>query len=333
MIIPPGTMLYDEPVEAEGLLLIGDPEVASSRPGRRKDPDWPGPILRKLERCVEVANHRRLVPLFLGDVFEHPHERDEALKTRLIQILKRFWMPPVTNVGNHDMANKRLSIGDTLYMMAACDVLDAPVEGGPVMTVRMGGRLTGIGMTPHGQDIPTDVTGLLPGADVTVWLTHHDVHLQESFPGAVRPHEILGCRLVVNGHIHAYKVPERVGQTRWENPGTVNRSTIDLIDHVPRAWVLNPTGPLEPVDLPHDQDVFDLTGLMVDAATTAEVARSVESAFVSLLQAQSIGEMERSDDGSLLREALDAKYAAERTPQDVRAIVDSLWREATGEAA
>ncbi len=149
----------------------------------------------------------------------------------------------------------------------------------------------------------------------------------------MRPFEIKGCKIAVNGHIHAWKLPEVVGETRWENPGTINRGSVDLIDHVPRAWVLNPSGPLEPVDLPHGGDVFDLTGMMVEAATTAEVAQSVESAFVSLLQAETVGEMARSDDGSILREEMEAKFEAERTPQDIRAILTSLHAEAVSAPA
>lgn len=327
-MIVDGQLLYDEPVEVEGLLIVGDPEVSSSRPGRRKDPDWPNAILAKVERCVAVANERRLALVLLGDVFERAYEKDEALKTRLIAILKGCWTMPMTNVGNHDTAHTRLSTGDSLAMLAVSDVLDAVATSGPVCTFLVGGKRIGLGMTPHGQEIPRDVSGLFPGADKVVWLTHHDIALHEDYPGAVRPFEIVGCDIAVNGHVHANKVAVAVGRTRWENPGTINRSTVDLIDLVPRAWVLDTRDTLEPVDLPFEHDVIDLTGRLVDAATTTETAASVESAFVSLLEAETSGEMARSDDASVLREEIEAKFAAESTPPDVKAIVLSLLDEA-----
>ena len=66
------------PVACAGLLVIGDPHVGSRRPGRRKDADWPAPILAKLERCVAIANARDLAPVILGDLFERAAEPDES---------------------------------------------------------------------------------------------------------------------------------------------------------------------------------------------------------------------------------------------------------------
>ena len=103
-----------EPVACAGLLVIGDPHVSSRRPGRRKDPRWPASILAKLEHCVALANARDLAPVFLGDLFEHPVEPDEALKSRLVRILRGFRIRPLANSGNHDMAHTRLCAGDSL---------------------------------------------------------------------------------------------------------------------------------------------------------------------------------------------------------------------------
>jgi len=331
-MIVSGQMLYDEPVDADGLLVIGDPHVTSRRPGRRRDTEWPTAVLRKLEHCVEVANERRLYPVFLGDMFEYAKETDEALKTRLIRILKRFWVVPLTNVGNHDIEHTRLSEGDTLAMLAVSDVIDAVAESGPVCVFNLKGKKLGVGMTPYGQEIPTDVSGLFPGVDGVAWFTHHDIAMQENYPGAVRPFEIVGAKLAINGHIHANKMPERAGSTLWLNPGTITRNSVDLIEHVPRAWELKPQGRLDPVDLPHEADVFDLTGKLIEAATTAQVAQSLESAFVSMLQAETTGEMRRSGDGAVMREEILAKFEAEDTPPDVRAIITSLLDEVVASA-
>jgi hypothetical protein len=316
------------PVACDGLLVIGDPHLGSRRPGRRKDGDWPAPILAKLERCVAIANARNLAPVILGDIFERAVEPDESLKARLIRLLKAFRIRPLANVGNHDIAHTRLSDGDSLAVLGLCDVLDVVAMSGPVRMFTIGGRRLGVGMTPYGQAIPTDVRGLLPDAATVAWFTHHDIAFDGAYPGAVPPFPIAGCDLVVNGHIHTTNRPIRAGATLWTNPGNIARQSVDLLDHVPRAWVLDADGRLEPEALPHAADVFDLTGRVVEAAGDRAVAAAVESAFVSLLQAEASTDVARSDDGSLLAEEIVAKFTRDDTPEAVRAVVRSLLAEA-----
>jgi len=317
-----------EPLDCAGLLLIGDPHVGSRKPGRRKDADWPDAILRKLEACVGIANGRGLAPVLLGDLFERAVEPDEALKSRLIRILKAFRIRPLANVGNHDIAHTRLSDGDSLAVLGLCDVVDVVAQAGPVREVVMAGRRWGLGATPFGQDAPTDVGGLFPGAERTLWLTHHDIAFGKAYPGAAPPFPIPGCDLVVNGHIHKTEKPIQAGPTLWVNPGNISRLSVDLIGHAPAAWALDGAGGLERHVLPHEDDVFDLTGRVVEAASAKDLARDVESAFVSLLQAESAADLRRSDDGTLIREEIEAKLAREDVNDTVAAVVRSLLAEA-----
>jgi len=316
-----------------GFLLVGDPEIGSRRPGRRRDADWPNAILRKIEHVIEVANARRLLVIFLGDFFELAREPDEALKTRVTRLLRRLWTAPLTNVGNHDMVNTRLGDGDSLAYLAVSDTLHAVAESGPVMEVEIAGKRVGIGMTPYGQAIPRDVTGAFPEAQRVVWFTHHDIALGDSYPGAVKPFEIVGCDAAVNGHIHANKKPEKVGRTLWHNPGTINRATYDEVGHVPRAWVMGAAPRLEAVELPHEHDVLELTGKLVEAASVQAVAKSVadvaqDSVFVSMLKAESTGELEQSGDGSVIAEEMESLFEEMEVAEDVRAILRSLRQEA-----
>ncbi|KMO39943.1 hypothetical protein VQ02_08845 [Methylobacterium variabile] len=316
------------PVECAGLLVIGDPHVSSRRPGRRKDPDWPAPVLAKLDHCVALANARDLAPLLLGDLFERPVEPDESLKSRLIRILKGFRHRPLANVGNHDIRHTRLSDGDSLAMLAVSDVLDVVPESGPAAHYRVDGRHLGLGATPFGQAIPADARGLFPAADKVVWLTHHDLAFGAGYPGAVPPDAILGCDLAINGHVHKRHAPVRVGATLWFNPGNITRASVDLIAHVPAAFVLAGDLSLSEERLPFAADVFDLTGrqVAVDIAADAspEAAGRVESAFVSLLRAETATDLARSDDGALIREEIEAKFTRDDTPEPVRAAIRSL---------
>lgn len=316
------------PLSCSGLLVIGDPHVGSRRPGRRKDAVWPQAVLAKLDRCVAIANERGLAPVILGDLFDRPVEPDEALKSQLIRTLKSFRHRPLVNVGNHDIQNTMLTDGDTLALLGLCDVVDVVSASGPVAEFHIGTRRVGVGMTPYGQEIPTDLRGSFPGVDLNAWFTHHDIAFDGGYPGAVPPFAVEGCDVLVNGHIHKTQKAVTAGRTRWLNPGNINRQSVDLADHVPRAWILDAGGGLEAQDLPHERDVFDLTGRIVEAADGGMVAREVESAFVTLLQAESSTELKRSGDGSIVRDEVEAKFLQDDTPDAVRAIVRSLLSEA-----
>lgn len=311
-----------------GLLVIGDPHVGSRRPGRRKDDVWPKAVLGKLEHCVAMANERGLAPVILGDLFDRPVEPDESLKNQLIRILKGFHRRPLVNVGNHDIQHMTLTDGDTLALLGLCDVVDVVAASAPVTEFRIGEKRLGVGMTPYGQAIPTDARGSFSGVEEQVWFTHHDIAFDGGYPGAVPPFAVEGCDVLINGHIHKTQKSVLAGRTRWLNPGTINRQSVDLMDHVPRAWILGESGDLEALALPYESNVFDLTGRLVEAAEGGVVAREVESAFVTLLQAESSTELKRSGDGAIVRDEIEAKFNADNTPDAVRAIVRTLLSEA-----
>lgn len=317
-----------DPIACNGILVIGDPHVGSRRPGRRKDAQWPLPVLAKLERCVAIANERGLAVVILGDLFDRPVETDEALKSQLIRTLKAFRHRPIVNVGNHEIQHTTLTDGDTLALLGLCDVVDVVAASAPVVSFQLGERRLGVGMTPYGQAIPTDVRGSFTGVDLQAWFTHHDIAFDGGYPGAVPPFAVEGCDVLVNGHIHKTQKAVLAGRTRWLNPGNITRQSVDLVDHVPRAWLLDAGGDLEAQPLPFETNVFDLTGRVVDAAGGSVVAREVESAFVTLLQAESPTELKRSGDGSIVRDEIEAKFAQDDTPDAVRAIVRSLLGEA-----
>ncbi|SCZ05292.1 metallophosphoesterase [Microvirga guangxiensis] len=317
-----------QPVACNGLLIIGDPHVGSRRPGRRKDAVWPQAVLTKLERCVAIANERGLAPVILGDLFDRPVEPDEALKNQLIRTLKGFHHRPVVNVGNHDIQHTMLTDSDTLALLGLCDVVDVVSTSAPVAEFHIGTRRLGVGMTPYGQSIPTDARGTFTGVDLHTWFTHHDIAFDGGYPGAMPPFAVEGCDVLINGHIHKTQKAVLAGRTRWLNPGNISRQSVDLADHVPRAWILDASGELEAQELPFERNVFDLTGRIVEAADGGVVAREVESAFVTLLQAESSTELKRSGDGSIVRDEIEAKFVEDNTSDAVRAIVRSLLGEA-----
>lgn len=320
-----------EPREVDGVLFIGDPHLSSRKPGRRKDGNFAATVLGKIEFLIDVCNERRLLPCFLGDMFDSAVEADEQLKTKLARILRRSWTLPISNVGNHDIRNAILTDGDTLAVLAETGVIKVCVHSGGFETVKVGDKTVGIGATPYGQSIPMDARPFFGKVDQIVWLTHHDVAFENAYPGSMAAQAMAGCRLVVNGHMHLYKKPLKVGGTVWFNPGNITRQAIDAIEHVPAAYALTAKGNLEKIEVPHEKAVFDLTGKLIGAVSPGEVSRETEeqdSTFVNLLRADSSMEMVRSDDGSILLEEIADKFDREKTSREVRGIVMDLHAQA-----
>lgn len=319
--------------EAEGILFIGDPHLSSKKPGRRKDINFGETVLKKLEYVIDICNDRKFIPCFLGDMFDEPVEKDEALKTKLIRILCKSWTTPISNVGNHDKVNDTLTDSDTLSILAASRVLKVCTKAGAFETFKLGEKTIGLGATPYGQSFPTDARPYFGQVDQIIWLTHHDIAFENPYPGSVAPQSILGCRLVVNGHMHLKKNTVRVGSTVWFNPGNIIRQHVDAIDHEPAVFALTAKGGLEKFVIPHEKIIFDLTGKLIDAispgeAPKPEATQDFDSAFVNLLNANSSMEMTKSDDGSILREDIKDKFEREKTPIEVQNIILELLTKA-----
>lgn len=325
--------------KAAGFLMIGDPHMTSQRPKRRTDANFGETVLAKIEVAIAIANERELIPVFLGDMFDRAVEEDEGLKTKLLRALNGLWTPALANLGNHDVAHADIGDGDSIAYLAESRALTLIRNNGPVEVFEIGQHRIGLGGTPFGQEIPRDVTGLFEEAvDGIVWITHHDVAFENAYPGAMMPHEIRGCRLVINGHMHLYKGMIQAGSTTWFCPGNITRMAIDAVDHVPRVWELSATGDLIPHDLPYEPSPFNFTGLLVDSISPGEVppeghdedasAADMRSTFVDLLAAERPEDLERTHDGSLARETIEQKFQRDSTEAPVRTVVLELLKEA-----
>jgi len=319
--------------EADGILFIGDPHLSSKKPGRRKDTNFAATVLKKIEFAIDICNERKFVPCFLGDMFDSAVEKDEALKTKLIRILRKAWTTPISNAGNHDKINDTLTDADTLAIIAESGVLNVCTKAGAFETFRIGDKIVGLGATPYGQSFPTDARPFFGNVDQIVWLTHHDIAFENPYPGSIAPQAITGCKLVINGHMHLRKNVVKAGSTVWFNPGNITRQHVDAIDHEPAVFALTAKGSLERFAIPHEKVIFDLTGKLIGAispgeAPTPEAADEFESAFVALLNANSSMEMAKSDDGSILLEEIKDKFEREKTAPEVQDIVMDLLQRA-----
>jgi hypothetical protein len=284
-------MADDAPIACNGFLNIGDQHLAWEPPGRRKPGYWRD-VMLKISHSLTVANQRRLVPLFLGDLFDHATNNPETLKTVFLDLASKCWTKPILNVGNHDKAGTNLSPADSLGVIAKSGHVRIIAKSGVAGIYEMAGRRVLVGGTPFGEAIPSSLSGAGGDVDQRIWLTHHDIGFSGSYPGSIDPFSINGCALVLNGHMHLHRAPVDYGNTTWCNFGAITRTAIDAMAEVPSAFEIGfddkgKFGFLQH-ELPHKPatDVFNMVGLQISAKSSDELAEDGQERGI---EAQSSG--------------------------------------------
>jgi len=314
--------------KTSGFLFIGDPHVCSRRIGRRKD-DYLSSVLEKLTACAQLCELYNLVPVILGDLFHRNNDSNLGMLNRLIAVMKSFPVPPIVLEGNHDKELMSLSDGDALMLLQQTGVARVAFEAGLFEQFEIDGVPVNLLMAPYGTVLPDSAPAGLEGFNVLI--THHDMAFGSSYPGSQPLKAIDGVAMVVNGHMHDTKPTEHEGDTYWHNPGNIEPLSIDLADHVPCAWQWAPAmgaDKLEPHELPHGKDLFDLTGIQVEAADAdASVVKILEtSEFASLLASDSTLDAQRTDDASVLLEDLNEVLAAATATSAAQMLMRALAR-------
>jgi hypothetical protein len=308
-----------------GLLMIGDPHLEGRQPGFRKD-DYPSVILDKLAWSLDYAAEHRLLPAILGDLFDKPRDNPNWMLVRLIELLHG---EVIGLYGNHDCADPELRDHDSLSLLVKSGrlrLVDAqcPWQG------TIGGRTVVVGGSSYREKIPRrfDLPGQVEGAapPLVIWLTHHDVLIPGYDEGRIKPFEIPGVELLINGHIHRRLDEVRAGRTRWLTPGNISRrarsdATRVHIPSVLRIDVSPSDYRLEYIQVPHRpfDEVFH--ELVLD-----QPVPSGQSAFVTgLAELQS----RRTASGDGLQDFLQ-KNLSTFTPA-VAAEIMQLAQETTGD--
>jgi predicted phosphodiesterase len=200
-----------------GILFIGDPHLASQVPGFRKD-DFPRTALDKLRHSLDYAAEQRLLPAILGDLFHYPRDNANWLLGEVIALLGGREVVGI--YGNHDCREDSLQDHDSFSVLEkarALRLLDAASPWRGVMNgqpVVLGGSCWGRPL-PEGWDQD-------PGATVC-WMTHHDLKVPGYDEGSLRPRELPGIQVLVNGHIHRNLETMVCGCTTWITPGNISR--------------------------------------------------------------------------------------------------------------
>lgn len=262
-----------------GILFVGDPHLWSSKPAKRLDSDFTGVVLDKINQAVQIALRENLYLVFLGDLFHVKDEKDIDMITKLTRILNQVKKkdPCATVEGNHEKTQIKVSDDVALGLMEEAGTIHVMGKNGWWGEMDFDGIKVFIGSTPYGSEIPREVE--LPAsskkADKTfaIWLTHHSLAFNDTYPGAIPVPCIKGVDMLVNGHIHDTKPPMKVGHMVAHNPGNITRLSTDTSDHVPAVWVWKPEQgtDLEPINLIFQKNVFKVTEEIVVEVKPAEV--------------------------------------------------------------
>lgn len=308
----------------ESLQVIGDPHVSSKRPGRRRAGYTEG-LLEKLEACARLSKERKAFTVITGDLFHRNDENDLATLTKLARVFKKFYATVTVYEGNHDKMTESIVDGDALMLLAETGSLRVVSTNGPFERLQIAGCDVQLFCAQFGSELPTR---LQSDSQVNILFTHHDLAFEGAYPGAKDLAPIRGCDLLINGHMHKTTPPVTLESTTFWNPGNIEPLSIDLEDHVPKTWFWVPSNPkfLEGVELPHPEDAFDKSGMLVDAAEQAEVVEQLEkeSAFSTAMEEDHSNEANRTDDASVLSKDVEDVLKERGASQAVRLMLDSL---------
>ena len=261
-------------IDYAGLLVIGDPHIEGRQPGFRKD-DFPQVILDKVQWCLNYAQSNRLLPTFLGDMFDKPRDNPTWMLGRMIEIMSR--VPSIGIYGNHDCADTSLNENDSLSILIKSGCLRLVDESSPWRGV-MNGRTVFVGGSSYRQPIPYEFEltavrrqTLFDYDPLVVWLTHHDIDIAGYENGRFKPHEIENVDLLINGHIHRKLETVVAGRTHWMTPGNISRRSRSEAckEHVPtvlRIDVQPEEYTLTEIVVPHraHEEVFHSVAVQAD---------------------------------------------------------------------
>jgi len=315
-----------------GLLFIGDPHLASRVPGFRCD-DYPEVILGKLAWALDYARRERLVPVILGDWFHWPRDNANWLLVRLFTLLA----PQTLSIyGNHDCSEGELTPDDTLSLLVHAGAIRL-LSDEQVWTGVVAGCDVVVGGTSWGRRIPrawppTAEPGAAGSAAArrprVFWATHHHVAFSGYAEEArVRPREIPGIDVVVNGHLHRPQEDIRVGATAWLNPGNIARATRGDASRAREPSVLRidlvagePGWRARPVVVPHAP--FEAVFHAVDVAESGPVGSSFVRGLEQLAAL-------RTDSGAGLHAFLEQNLGEFEAPvaEQIRALAREVCSE------
>lgn len=307
------------PSNYDGLLLIGDPHLEGRQPGFRKD-DYPNVILDKLDWSLDYARTNNLLPVILGDLFDKPRDNPTWMIGRLFEMMTGEILGIY---GNHDVHYQpELTEHDSLSLLVKAGCLKM-LSAEELWTGLINERPVVVGGSSYRQPIPkrfdpSSCFAEIDGIPLTVWLTHHDILIPGYDEGQIKPVEIEGIDLVVNGHIHRRLETIQKGKTAWHTPGNISRrSRNDATKlHVPsvmRIDIEKEACEISYIEIPHASfdDVFH--DAVIESAE--KIGSSAFVAGLSELQSR------RTSSGAGLKE-----FLKQNVDQFEPKVIEEIWK-------
>lgn len=316
-----------------GFLFIGDPHLWSKSPGKRLDSSFMYTVLKKLEQAKQIAMERKLYPVILGDLFHEDSDHDPLMIVELMKILKEFPHPPTTIVGNHEKKQTVLTDDVAISIIKTANLLYTIEKNQIFAKFSFNGNDYYLGGTPYGQKIISDVSQVVSKKDAEkikniIWITHHDLAFNDTYPGAQPVQEIKGCFMAINGHIHQTKKPIKKGDTTWYNPGNITRLSTDCDEHIPSVWEWKPElKELNQIPLVFEKNIFNKVGQQIEATVKTPKMNSTYSTseFVAMLaQHTNNKEQNRTSDGAYIKDNITALGQALGVDQEFIAEINSF---------
>ena len=315
-----------------GVFVIGDPHIEGRKPNFRCD-DYPQVILQKIRWCLNYSKKHKLLPVFLGDMFEKPRDNPTWMLGELIEMMINSHSIGI--YGNHDCAEPQLTENDSLMILIKSGCLQLVSKTTPWIG-EVNGRRTVIGGSSYREEVPSHFDlkslpqdGLFDETPLVIWLTHHDVEVGSYEGGRFKPSSIENVQLLINGHIHRRMDPVQAGATLWMTPGNISRrSRHDAVRrHAPAAMLVKastdsgevPNFETEYIEIPHrpSEEIFH--------AAAADAAEDLgPSAFIAGLKEL---QLTKTESGAGLHEFLEKNV--DQFPESVASEIMALALEVT----
>jgi len=213
---------------ALNLIFATDPHFRATRPISRKDDDFFGTILGKLEKIRILSKNYELV-IFGGDIFDRP-DVPHSVVIKVMRAFSKFEVPVYTVIGNHDIFGYQ---GATVESSAMGTLLESGVVKRLDSFIMKGVAIYGI----HAFD---GEAWELPESDAVKVIVAHKLITNTPVPGGDciplrKVAQATNANLILSGDIHYPHFEDDILGKTFVNPGSLSRMSITDRERYPQV--------------------------------------------------------------------------------------------------
>lgn len=274
-----------------GLLIIGDAFLSSTRPGRRLDDDFQMVALAKIAKCLSHAKSSGLKPIFVGSLTRKTFE--VGVFSKLIHLLSGADVLVVAGDSEYKPKSGEINPHSTCKLLADSGIIRLAEEPGIAESILIstsaGKRPVCLFAVPQGHSTPANMgfkEGVHKGETVFVLakLANERSTTVSEEPGPdSRSSEWPGVSYYVTNALNVQEPIRKIGRTTWLSTGPLVRTHVGEISAIPSAWEWTPETDFTRVVIEHASHVFDDEGF----ASKAVAKAYKNSEFTQLLKSES----------------------------------------------